>query len=87
MVLSSVLIKEHLNCIRNTAQNNKLQKDRKDLVGVCVMTYFNKIYLPSIVTRIHAGRLGNRHLVLDGGKYFSSFHGAQTNLKPYLFNE
>jgi len=50
------------------------------------MTYFNKLYLSSIVTRIHAGRLGNRRSVLDGGKYFSPFHDAQTNLEPYLSN-
>jgi hypothetical protein len=51
---------------------------------MCVVTYFNKLHLSSIVTRIHAGRLGNRLSVLDGGKYFSLFHGALTNLKPYL---
>jgi len=81
VVLYSVLIKEHFNCIRYTARNNKLQKDRKDVEDVCVVTYFNKLHLYSIVTRINAGCLGNRRSVLDGGKY----EGWNFNTGNYLF--
>ena len=66
MVLYSVLTKEHLNCIRHTARNNKLQKDRKNVEDVCR----DLLHLSSIVTRIHAARLGNGRSVLDRGKSF-----------------